>query len=102
MAEETVILDILGNQVFLPEHILQNVDPYLLDKIRTAISKPALVIEEKISDNSHLHYFRSAEWHETLLLTAVSVNHHWELVSLEINPTHEQLTQILKKGKQVL
>jgi len=102
MAGESVIVsDSLGNVIYFSSAYLAQLEEKLRDDIVTALQKPALIIEENI-EHRLLHYYRSVDWHETLLVTAFAANHHLEPLSFQHNPSPDFLASLLKNGRQLL
>ena len=104
--EENAVIDPLGNTIFLLQDVCLNQhadqDSLIYDDAATAIRKPALFIEVKENEKTELFYFRSVGWNHTILIKARFNNNRWEIDKCTINPSTEQLSEILQKGKQLL
>lgn len=79
-----------GAQFAEPEEILAQV-----------IRKPAMLIEIK-SPEQRLYFFRSVDWSHTLLVGAELRNGEWQAFSCVQNPTSTELSELLKKGRQLI
>jgi len=102
MAEESVIVsDSLGNVIYFSSAYLSQLEEKLREDIVTALQKPALIIEENV-EHRLMHYYRSVDWHETMLVTAFAANHHWEPLSFQRNPSPDLLANLLRNGRQLL
>lgn len=103
MEKTPVILqDFLGNSVSFPAAFLGDLDTKCREKLFAAVQKPAIVISEDQSQPHQMHYYRSAEWQETLLLTTQSTNGHWEAARFQRNPSTDILAALIRKGEQLL
>ena|SRR5829696_2031703 len=107
MANEVMsTADPLGNTIFLLEGICiegeEQQDPEIYDTAVTVIQKPALVIRVEDEGIIEHHYFRSIGWHNTMLITAEFRNGRWECSKCVRNPSSEELSALLKKGRQLV
>ena len=98
--------DPLGNTIFLLEGICAEQDQTdemeIYDNAATVIQKPALMVKVEVDHTIEHHYFRSIGWHSTMLIIASFKNGRWESSECIINPSNEELSALLKKGKQML
>jgi hypothetical protein len=106
MANEVMsVTDPLGNTIFLLEGTCvedEKENPEIYDTATTVIQKPALMIKLDAGPELEHYYFRSIGWHSTMLVTAIFRNGRWESYKCVRNPTNEELSSLLKKGKQLL
>lgn len=106
MANEVMsVVDPLGNTVFLLDAICtneKNRDNEIYDDAATVVQRPAMMIEVNEQDSKELYYYRSIGWHHTLLIVSRFVNHRWEAFHCIQNPTNRELSEILKRGRQLL
>ncbi|MFL5788642.1 MAG: hypothetical protein ACJ748_11360 [Flavisolibacter sp.] len=104
--EVTSATDPLGNTIFLLEGICldeeNKPDPEVYDSAVTVIQKPALVVRVETDDVLEHYYFRSVGWHNTLLITVRFRNERWESYKCVRNPSSEELSELLKNGKQII
>ena len=49
-----------------------------------------------------LYFFRSVDWSHTLLLGAELRNDEWRVFSCVQNPSSTELSELLKKGRQLI
>ncbi|HUR11062.1 MAG TPA: hypothetical protein VM012_06820 [Flavitalea sp.] len=98
------ISDPFGNHVYLLPglcaHDSKEDEVGMYDDATTVISKPAMVIE--IKSEKELHYFRSIGWHRTMLVMARKATDGWEAYRCITNPSNEEISALLKKGKQII
>jgi hypothetical protein len=105
MANEVLTaLDPLGKIVYLLPGMCagNNADDEIYDDAATVIEKPAIMVEVKENNETQFYYFRSIGWHNTLLIMVHSVNNRWEVHQCIKNPSSQELSAILKKGKQIV
>lgn len=99
-------IDPFGNTIFLLQDICisHNLteENEIYDDAATVISKPALVIEVKVDGPPELYYFRSVGWDSTMLITAHLHNERWETSNCVRNPSNEALSDLMRKGIQLL
>src|SRR5437868_9149266 len=95
-------MDPLGNSVYLPEEDFlpppECRKEDLPDYLQKVIAKPAILIE--IESEKKMFYFRSVDWYTTLLLTTELKQNRWEVIDCRANPNSEELSALLKKGRQ--
>lgn len=69
--------------------------------ISQVIRKPAMLI--KVSGTAEeLYFFRSVSWSHTLLIGAERKGECWTAFSCVQDPSSAQLSELLKKGKQLI
>jgi hypothetical protein len=105
MANEVITtLDPLGRTIFLLSgiSITRNEEYGIFDDAATVIKKPAILLEVKENSETEFYYFRSIGWNNTLLIKVHFKNNRWEAYHCTKNPSNEELTAILRKGKQIL
>jgi hypothetical protein len=102
--EEMTAVDPLGKTIFLlPEACTIENEPYeIYDDATTVIQKPALLVEVNEDNATIFYYYRSVGWNSTLLISVGWDNNRWEVMSCRRNPSSEELSGILKKGKQII
>lgn len=74
----------------------------IFDNAATVIQKPAILVEVKENDKTEFFYFRSIGWHNTMLIKARFNNNRWEAYNCIKNPASEELSALLKRGKQLI
>ena len=103
--EEIKLSDPLGNTIFLlPGTGLSSQEknaPDIYDDIVAVIQKPAILIRVS-GETDELFYYRSVAWHHTMLLVVRFQNGRWETAECFHNPSAEVLSDLLKKGKQLI
>lgn len=108
-----IVSDPLGNEISLVPDIciiqqetaetkMNDVDSEIYDDIATVIRKPAIMVESETGGQTKLYYFRSVGWQKTLLIEVKYHNNHWEAYQCTWNPSNQQLSDVLKKGKQLI
>jgi hypothetical protein len=107
MANEVMsVTDPLGNTIFLLEGICAKQEganeAEIYDNAATVIQKPALMIRVEVDHTVEQHYFRSVGWHSTMLIIASFTHDRWESKECIMNPSSEELSALLKKGKQMI
>jgi hypothetical protein len=105
MANEVfTAVDPFGKTIFLLHGIGLdgNEEHEIFDNAATVIQKPAILIEAKENDTAELYYFRSIGWHNTMLIKVKFNNNRWEAYNCTKNPSSEELSALLKKGKQLI
>ena len=99
------ITDPFNNRVILVEGIC-NVGPDthadIYDDAEMVIHKPAIMVELKKDELKEFYYFRSVGWHKTLLIGVHLVNEQWVTFSCEKNPSNDLLSELLRKGRQLV
>jgi hypothetical protein len=97
-------VDPLGKIIFLLPGICipENKEHEIYDDVAKVIQKPAILVEAKESNETMLYYFRSIGWYNTLLINVEWKNDRWEMISCVKNPSSENLSVILKKGRQII
>ena len=103
--EATMVTDPLGNQIYLLQASLLHSGSKkmgeIYDDIVTVIKKPAILIRVN-GDPDELYYYRSIGWHHTILLVVRFQNGRWETHQCIQDPPAEQLSGLMKKGKQLI
>jgi len=99
--ENTKIVDPLGRLIELPAGLCLDEDSQLTDaviyaSVRTVIEAPACLIE---MSPTHLCYFRSIGWNNTVLLEALYRQETWTAVRCERNPSTALVQALLADGK---
>lgn len=106
MANEVMsVVDPLGNTIFLLEGICienETPDSDIYDTAFKVIQKPAMMIKIETDHLLQHYYFRSVGWHNTLLISVLFNDGKWLSDKCIRNPTNEQLSTLLKNGKQLL
>ena len=103
--EVRFITDPLGNTIQLPNECGSAADETVsddYDDAATVILKPAMVFRVKEGKQEIMYYFRSVGWHKTMLIV---VNYHlgkWEHTKCIMDPSNEMLSEIMKKGTQLI
>jgi hypothetical protein len=102
--EESTATDPFGKTVFLLDGIDVStpISPEFSEALRMVIRKPALLVEVTENEQKHYYYFRSIEWHLTMLILVGFNNNRWETIRYTKNPANEELSQILKRGRQLI
>jgi hypothetical protein len=67
-----------------------------------ALKEPALLVEVNNPEEKEHYYYRSVNWHLTLLLTSRFQYNRWEVTGGTWNPSSNLLSDILKKGKRLV
>lgn len=99
------ITDPFNNKIHLVEGICQvspDTHPDVYDDAAMVIHKPAMMVELKSEAVKELYYFRSIGWHKTLLIGVHLQDEEWVTFSCEKNPSNELLSNLLKKGRQLV
>ena len=100
--EPLFVNDLFGNLIGFPESFLSNYDAEMKEKIFAALARPALVLTDTSpTGQQQMHYYRSAEWHLTILLTARLSNNQWHAYELVQNPSAELLAMLVRNAKQL-
>lgn len=99
------IIDPLGNEVLLPQHLcelraLDTLLPEAYDKPSKVIEAPAVMLQVS-GTADETYYFRSIGWESILLMGTKMVEGKWTVHEVVINPSTQQFRDIYKKGKQV-
>lgn len=105
MANEVAsVMDPLGKNIYLLSNIIldKNEDDGIYDDATTIIRKPAILIELKEEDRSELYYFRSIGWNKTMMIKVRFNNNRWEAYQCIKNPSSNEVTSLLRKGKQLI
>ena len=100
-----LISDPFNKLIYLIEGICdvgEEQDTEIYDDVSMAIQKPAICIEVNHNKIKEFYYFRSVGWQSTILIRVHFINDRWETAHCEKNPSNERLSEILKKGKQLL
>lgn len=71
------------------------------EDVANVIRRPALVIEIK-EDPRQLFFYRSVNWHETMLIGVHLQNQQWRAFSCTRNPASDLISGLLKRGKQLI
>lgn len=108
MANEVIVVtDPMGNEIyfvtancFTPDEVQEH---EVYDDVTAVIKKPAILVEIKNERNKkELHYFRSIGWQNTLLIKVEFLNNRWETIQCIKNPSNAELSELLKKGVQII
>ncbi|MGZ5190517.1 MAG: hypothetical protein ACXWCZ_05820 [Flavisolibacter sp.] len=106
MANEVMsVVDPFGNTIFLLEGICvenEESDAEIYDTAVNVIQKPAMVIEVEKENSFQHYYFRSIGWHNTMLISVLFSDGKWVSDKCIRNPSNEELSALLKMGKQIL
>lgn len=103
--ESRIVTDPFNNRIYLISGICDSINGNLseiYDHASMVIEKPAICIELKQNNTKEIYYYRSIDWHHTMLITVQYKNDRWETSHCEKNPTNEKLSGILKNGRQLL
>jgi len=104
--EERIITDPLGNQVRIEPSLcdagLQPTHSDTYDDPFDVIRRPIMLIELSDSPTPQLCYYRSIGWDTTLLIMAKKMDDEWEAYRCIKNPSPETVTDLLKKGRQLI
>jgi hypothetical protein len=104
--EMETIVDPLGNRVKLQGDICPEVSfkagAEVYDDASTVISRPALLIELTQNLSIELYYYRSIGWNDTLLIAARKTGTEWEAYECKRNPSSTILSELLRRGKQLI
>ncbi len=96
--------DPLGHRISLEAIHLPSGNPAYSNPdevISQVIRKPAMLI--KVSGHAEeLYFFRSVSWSHTLLIGAACRGEYWAAFSCVQNPSSAELSELLKKGKQLI
>ena len=104
MPNEVAVIDPLGKTIYLLPEILfkENEAEEIYDDATAVVKKPALLMETHENNTTQLYYFRSIGPIKTLLIIAKQNNDRWEAYGCIKNPSRETLSELLKKGKQLI
>ena len=104
MPEEVAVTDPLGKTIFLLPAIFfaKNEAEEIYDDATAVIERPAMLVEVKESTTTQFYYFRSVGWKKTLLIVASWNINRWEAHDCIKNPSSTFLSELLKKGKQLI
>lgn len=103
--EVRFITDPLGNTIQLPCECGTNAEETDHDKYddaATVILKPAMMIQVKEGKQEIMYYFRSVGWHKTMLIIVNYKLGKWEHTKCIFDPSNEMLSEIMKKGTQLI
>lgn len=105
--EDLTVTDPLGNKIFFSKTtcytLTEGEENEVYDDMATVITKPALMIETGVSyKRKQLHYFRVVGWQNTLLILVEFNNHRWEATKCTKNPSNSELSELLRKGIQII
>jgi predicted 2-oxoglutarate/Fe(II)-dependent dioxygenase YbiX len=103
--EDKVVTDPRGNHVLFTDRLCQlkdfEKDPESYDEFTMVIEKPAVMIEVT-APTATLYYYRSVGWNNFVLIAARRSNEQWEAIECSKNPSPALLSELLKKGTQVI
>jgi hypothetical protein len=104
--EERIITDPLGNQVRISPSLcdvgLQATHYETFDDALDVIRRPIMVIELTDSPTLQLCYYRSISWDTTLLIMTKKTDDEWEAYRCIKNATPQTISELLKKGNQLI
>lgn len=104
--ESRSVTDPKGNEVFLLQdpgmELREDPESEIYDDAGVVVSRPALLIEEDSGGERLLHYFRSIGWNNTMLITAHFQNGRWEAGQYQRNPSSDQISALLRRGRQLI
>lgn len=104
--EERIITDPLGNQVRISPSLcdvgLQPIHSDTFDDPLDVIRRPIMMIELTDTPTPQLCYYRSVGWETTLLIMTKKTGDEWEAFRCTKNPTPQTLSELLKKGRQLI
>jgi hypothetical protein len=107
MTEEIIYInDPLGRQICINKKLcsrkLKEIAPLdLYDDLYTVLAKPAILIEIRKTP-PEFAYFRSIGWHFAVLIKVKFAAHLWQAYTCVINPSDDELVELLKIGKQII
>ncbi|MGZ8543872.1 MAG: hypothetical protein ACXWV0_01185 [Flavisolibacter sp.] len=99
------VTDPFNNKIFLVEGICRESPDKLseiYDDASVVIQKPAMMLEVIREELKEFYYFRSIGWQSTLLIGVHLQNEQWVTFSCEKNPSNEKLSDLLKRGRQLV
>lgn len=104
MPNEVAVIDPLGQTVYLLPEILfsENEAEEIYDDATAVVRKPALMAEIHENNTTQFYYFRSVGPDKTLLIITRQHNNRWEAYNCIKNPSRETLSELLKRGKQLI
>ena len=105
MANEVAsVRDPLGKEILILSSIIldRNEEEGIYDDAATVIKRPAILIEIEEHNTTEFFYFRSIGWNNTMLIRVRFFNNRWEAYQSIKNPSSEELTSLLKRGKQII
>jgi hypothetical protein len=108
MANEVMsVEDPLGNTIHLLEGLCfenghPDADAEIYDTAFNVIQKPAMMIKIEKDLTIRHYYYRSVGWHNTMLISVIFNDGKWLSDKCILNPSREELSTLLKDGKQVL
>jgi hypothetical protein len=103
--ESRIVTDPFNNRIYLISGICDSINgnsSEIYEEVSRVIEKPAICVEVKQNKTNELYYYRSIDWHHTILITVHYHNERWETSNCEKNPSNEKLSGILKKGRQLI
>jgi hypothetical protein len=104
--EERIVKDPFGNHVRISQDICDEMvlsaHTETLDDTFEVIRKPIILIELTDSPTVQLCYYRAISWDTTLLVICRKVDEEWEAFRCLKNPTHQVISDLLKKGRQLI
>jgi hypothetical protein len=99
------VTDPLGHDIFLVNDFQQGYTgtrtEHTTDDVLNVVRKPAILVSLH-NGAEKLFYFRSIDWHNTLLLEVAFHHNRWEAIKAIWNPASEVLANLLKKGKKLI
>ena len=105
MADEVMsVVDPLGNTIFLLDGLCienEKTDTEIYDTAFNVIQKPAMIIKFETDHIIQHYYFRSIGWHNTMLISVLFIEGKWLSDKCFRNPTNEELSRLLRDGKQI-
>lgn len=103
--EEMSVKDPVGNLVVLsgrtPPAGTEN-NFVNAEELSTVIARPAMLIEVLQDHVRFLYYFRSIDWHQTMLVEVREAGGQLSIHGVRHNPGSEEISALLKKGRQLV
>jgi hypothetical protein len=100
------INDPLGRQICINKKLcgrkIEELAPLdLYDDFYTVLTKPAILVEIQKTP-PEFAYFRSIGWQFAVLIKVKFAARLWEAYTCIINPSNDELVELLKRGKQII
>lgn len=100
-----IITDLLGNQIAVPQAILNFNEHFqageVFDDITKVIEKPAMLFQVN-EPSVKLYYLRAIGWNKTILIEAQENNHHFEVINYQLDPPLQLLAELTRKGQRLI
>lgn len=101
-----LVTDPLGNEILIQQTIVDFKDRIIgpeeiFDDITKVIEKPIMIFKMD-RDGTQLYYLRAIGWNKTMLLGVQKNNAHFEVISFEIDPSIERITELHQAGQRLI